>query len=91
VKEVDVKCGLAKDTKPFFHFSHIRAHATFNKAMVPYRNAVGFFGHWHASASNWNVIRMFSSSPTLQCPSCAPMGSNSLSPGTCKWAKAPFA
>ena len=33
---------------------------------------------------------MFSSSPTIQCPSCAPMGSNSLSPGTCKWAKAPF-
>ena len=91
VKEVDAKCGLAKDRKPFFHFSHIRAHATFNKAMAPYRNAVGFFGHWHASASNWNVIRMFSSSPTLQCPSCAPMGSNSLSPSTCKWAQAPFA
>ena len=90
VKEVDAKCGLAKDTKPFFHFSHIRAHATFNKAMAPYRNAVGFFGHWHASASNWSVIRMFSTSPTLHCPSCAPMGSNSLSPSTCKWAKAPF-
>ena len=91
VKEVDAKCGLAKDKKPFFHFSHIRAHATFNKAMAPYRNAVGFFGHWHASASNWSVIHMFGSSPTIQCPSCAPMGSNSLSPGTCKWAKAPFA
>ena len=90
VKEVDAKCGLAKDKKPFFHFSHIRAHATFNKAMAPYRNAVGFFGHWHASASNWSVIRMFGSSPTLHCPSCAPMGSNSLSPSTCKWAKAPF-
>ena len=90
VKEVDATCGLAKDKKPFFHFSHIRAHATFNKAMAPYRNAVGFFGHWHASASNWSVIRMFGSSPTLQCPSCAPMGSNSLSPSTCKWAKAPF-
>ena len=90
VKEVDATCGLAKDTKPFFHFSHIRAHAAFNKAMAPYRNAVGFFGHWHASASNWSVIRMFSSSPTIQCPSCAPMGSNSLSPSTCKWAKAPF-
>ena len=90
VKEVDAKCGLAKETKPFFHFSHIRAHAAFNKAMAPYRNAVGFFGHWHASASNWSVIHMFSSSPTIQCPSCAPMGSNSLSPGTCKWAKAPF-
>ena len=91
VKEVDAKCGLAKDKKPFFHFSHIRAHAAFNKAMAPYRNAVGFFGHWHASASNWSVIHMFSTSPTLQCPSCAPMGSNSLSSGTCKWAKAPFA
>ena len=91
VKEVDAKCGLAKDKKPFFHFSHIRAHATFNKAMAPYRNAVGFFGHWHASAANWSVIRMFGSFPTLHCPSCAPMGSNSLSPSTCKWAKAPFA
>lgn len=90
VKEVDAKCGLAKDKKPFFHFSHIRAHAAFNKAMAPYRNAVGFFGHWHASAANWSVIRMLSTSPTLQCPSCAPMGSNSLSPGTCKWAKVPF-
>lgn len=91
VKEIDAKCGLAKDKKPFFHFSHIRAHAAFNKAMAPYRNAVGFFGHWHASASNWSVIHMYSSSPTIQCPSCAPMGSNGLSPGTCKWAKAPFA
>ena len=90
VKEVDAKCGLARETKPFFHFSHIRAHAAFNKAMAPYRNAVGFFGHWHASAANWSVIRMFSTSPTLHCPSCAPMGSNSLSPSTCKWAKAPF-
>lgn len=91
VKEIDATCGLAKDKKPFFHFSHIRAHATFNKAMAPYRNAVGFFGHWHASASNWSVIRMNSSFPTIQCPSCAPMGSNSLSPDTCKWAQAPFA
>ena len=90
VKEIDAKYSLAKDKKPFFHFSHIRAHAAFNKAMAPYRNAVGFFGHWHASASNWSVIRMFSSHPTIQCPSCAPMGSNSLSPDTCKWAKAPF-
>ena len=91
VKEIDAKCALAKDKRPFFHFSHIRAHAAFNKAMAPYRNAVGFFGHWHASASNWSVIRMASSGPTIQCPSCAPMGSNSLSPDTCKWAKAPFA
>lgn len=91
VKEIDAKCSLAKDKKPFFHFSHIRAHANFNKAMAPYRNAVGFFGHWHASAANWSVIRMLSSHPSIQCPSCAPMGSNSLSPDTCKWAKAPFA
>ena len=91
VKEIDAKCALANDKRPFFHFSHIRAHAAFNKAMAPYRNAVGFFGHWHASASNWSVIRMASSGPTIQCPSCAPMGANSLSSDTCKWAKAPFA
>ena len=91
VKEIDAKCALAKDKKPFFHFSHIRAHAHFNRAMQAYPNAVGFFGHWHASASNWSVIRMASSGPTIQCPSCAPMGSNSLSADTCKWVKAPFA
>ena len=91
VKEIDAKCSLAKDKKPFFHFSHVKTHAAFNKAMAPYRNAVGFFGHWHASASNWSVIRMWSSSPAIQCPSCAPMGGNSLSVDTCKWAKAPFA
>ena len=91
VREVDAQCGLAKDKRPFFHFSHIRAHANFNKAMAPYRNAVGFFGHWHASASNWSVIRMMNSSPSIQCPSCAPMGTNSLSTDTCRWAKAPFA
>ena len=91
VKEIDAKCSLSKDKRPFFHFSHIRAHAAFNKAMAPYRNAVGFFGHWHASASNWSVIRMVGTGPTIQCPSCAPMGSNSLSADTCKWAKVPFA
>ena len=90
VKEIDAKCALAKNRKPFFLLSHIRTHAAFNKAMAPYRNAVAFFGHWHASASNWSVIRMMSSCPSIQCPSCAPMGTNSLSTDTCKWAKAPF-
>ena len=90
MNEIDAKCSLAKDKKPFFHFSHIKTHAAFNKSMAPYRNAVGFFGHWHASASNWSVIRMWSSGPSIHCPSCAPMGGNSLQPDTCKWAKAPF-
>lgn len=90
VKEVDAASPLAKDKNPFFILSHIRSHAAFNRAMLGYPNAVSFFGHWHASAANWNVIRMRGASPSIQCPSCAPMGSNSLSPDSCKWAKAPF-
>jgi len=87
VKEIDAKCGLAKSGRPFFHFSHIRAHANLNRALRPYPNAVGFFGHWHASAANWNQIHMLSSGPTLQCPSCAPMGNNSLGAKKFDWTK----
>lgn len=90
VKTIDAASALAKNKNPFFILSHIRSHAIFNKAMRDYPNAVSFFGHWHASAANWNVIHTWGSSPSIQCPSCAPMGTNSLSPNSCRWATAPF-
>ena len=39
-------------------------------------NAVGFFGHWHCTASNWNQIHFFPgySFPCVQVPSCSIYG-----------------
>lgn len=67
------RCG-----KPFFLFSHIRPRRAMNRAMREYPDAVAFFGHWHQSAANWNRIYMWSTGPTIQCPSCAPQGVNAL-------------
>ena len=66
------------DVRPFFHLSHSRPHASLNKALLPYPNAVGFFGHWHCSAANWNLIYMLSAGPLIQCPACCPQANNAL-------------
>ena len=75
--------------KPFFLFSHIRPRKVLNAAMREYSNAVSFFGHWHSSAANWNRIYMWSAGPVIQCPSCAPHGSNALSSKDDAWSPNP--
>ncbi len=71
--------GLLNGTEPFFLLSHRRSHAAFHGAMKPYRKAVAFFGHWHRTAVNWNVIYFWSSFPSIQVPSCEPRGSGAFS------------
>ena len=73
--------------KPFFLFSHIRPHVKMCKAMREYPDAVSFFGHWHASAANWNRIYMWSAGPTIQCPSCCPQANNGLTRKPYEWSK----
>lgn len=74
------KDGFAKGTQPFFLLSHVRPHEEFVKALRPYRNAVGFFGHNHHSASDWNNLHFFHGGtfPFIQVPSCEPRGSGAL-------------
>lgn len=73
--------------KPFFMFSHIRPRANMNKAMRAYPDAVSFFGHWHASAADWNRIFMWSTGPALHCPACCPQANNSLNAKPYAWSK----
>lgn len=80
VKEVANKEGLAKSAKPFFMLSHKRPGASLVKLLNPYRNAVGFIGHWHHSCVDWKAIHFFkgASFPHVQVPSCEPRGSGAL-------------
>ncbi len=66
--------GLQTGTDPFFLLSHVRPHKNLNRSLRPFKKAIGFFGHWHQSAANWNNIHFFSSFPTIQVPSCEPRG-----------------
>ena len=66
--------GLQTGKDPFFLLSHVRPHKNLNRSLCPFKKAVGFFGHWHHSAANWNNIYFFSSFPTIQVPSCEPRG-----------------
>ena len=79
--------SCSTDIRPFFHLSHSRPHASLNKALLPYPNGVGFFGHWHCSAANWNRIYMLSAGPTIQCPACCPQANNCLSREPYPWLK----
>ena len=70
--------GLDNQSKPFFLVSHAPCK-TLNEALRPYRNSVGFFGHYHESAASWNVIRFYTSSqPWIECPTCSLFGANWL-------------
>ena len=59
---------------PFFVLSHIRPHAALNRSMARYPEAISLFGHWHRSASNWNIIHEWSGSIAIHVPACAPKG-----------------
>ena len=77
LREQDAMFHLADGIKPFFMLSHARSHAVIYKTAAKMRNAVGFFGHWHHSAANWNKI-YFWGCPNIQVPCCEPRGGNGL-------------
>ena len=81
VKKVASATDALKTQRPFFLLSHIRPSASLVKALRPYRNAVGFFGHLHRSATDWNNIFFYEEAtfPHIQIPSCEPRGSGALS------------
>ncbi len=74
VKAVEKKQGFRDGRKPFFVLSHIRPHAALNKAMAKFPEAISLFGHWHHSASNWNVIFDWGGAVAIQVPACLPKG-----------------
>ena len=61
--------------RPLFLLSHERS-MQLKDSPLDLRNAVGFFGHWHCSASNWNQIHFFPgySFPNIQVPSSSSYG-----------------
>ena len=71
------------DAKPFFLLSHNLLRPETCTALNQYRNAVGFFGHWHHSAANWREIYFVkgSSFPCIQVPTCHPLGDLKLAHG----------
>ncbi len=80
VKAASEKDGIGKGKKPFFLLSHVRPSPRLAHALSPYRNAVGFFGHWHHSAADWNNLFFFHGAPFpfIQIPACEPRGSCGL-------------
>ena len=67
--------GATKGAQPFFLLSHERS-MELGDSPLDLRNAIGFFGHWHCSASNWNQIHFFPgySFPNIQVPSMSSYG-----------------
>ena len=63
--------ALAAESKPFFFITHDLTHAKFRSGIRSYRNAFGFWGHCHFSATNWGIRRMLNDVvPSVQCPAC---------------------
>ena len=82
VKRMVAPDAAAKGAKPFFILSHSIPGRETCKALGEYRNAMGFFGHWHHSAANWHEIYcMDGRIPLVQVPPCHPKGDGSLSHG----------
>ena len=72
---------LGTGTRPVFHLQHVCPGMVVNDALKQkgWRNLVGFYGHSHGSASNWNQIRLLSDANALiQIPAVDPRGSNKL-------------
>lgn len=79
VKKETARGSIKKgDAKPFFMLSHIRPSSKCAKALNPWPNGVGFFGHWHRSASTWTNIRFYGSSPSIAVPSCDARGGQGI-------------
>ncbi len=64
---------LCDGARPVFLLTHRRPHlSAMDRAVRPLANTFGFHGHWHKTATDWNVIglekgRAF---PRVQCPAC---------------------
>ena len=81
VEAVDAHFTATKETKsPFFVVSHAPMSRALRSAVGVHPNGLGFFGHIHHSAANWNEVNCDSDSrlPAVQCPTCHPHGENSL-------------
>ena len=71
-----------KGAKPFFVLTHRILGRETRMALGGYRNALGFFGHWHHSAANWREIYCTDGlAPFIQVPPCHPHGEGSLAHG----------
>lgn len=82
MKKLIAPDAATKDAKPFFVLSHLILGRETCKALGEYRNAVGFFGHWHHSVANWREIYcMDGRIPLVQVPPCHPKGDGSLAHG----------
>lgn len=80
-KHAPLLSGNEASGRPFFYLQHSRPLGDMRRILLRYRenNPVAFFGHNHWSASNWNVISLYSGSlPCIQVPSCEPRGCSSL-------------
>ena len=78
VKKVAKEGGIEKGGRPFFVLSHVKQHAPLSRALAPWPNAVGFFGHWHNSATSYDRFRFYSTGPSIMVPSCEPRGTGGL-------------
>ena len=81
IEAVDAHFAATKETKsPFFVVSHAPMSRALRSAVGMHHNGLGFFGHIHHSAANWNEVNCDSESrlPVVQCPTCHPHGENSL-------------
>ena len=81
IEAVDAHFAGTMDTKnPFFVVSHVPLSRALRSAVGMHPNGLGFFGHIHHSAANWNEVRWDPESrlPVVQCPTCHPHGENSL-------------
>ncbi len=81
IEAVDAHFAGTMGTKsPFFVVSHAPMSRALRSAVGMHPNGLGFFGHIHHSAANWNEVRWDPESrlPVVQCPTCHPHGENSL-------------
>ena len=76
LKDEIARCrGQIGGERPFFLLSHDKSRRLGDPSL-DLGNAVGFFGHWHCSAANWNQIHFFPrySFPCIQVPSSSIYG-----------------
>ena len=72
--------GIGRETKrPLFLLMHVPPSEELQKSLARWPSAVGFYGHCHASAANWNVIGCLPGGvPFVQCPALRAMPHNVL-------------
>lgn len=72
--------SMGRETKtPVFFLMHVPPSEELQKSLARWPSAVGFYGHCHACASNWNVIGCLPGGiPFVQCPALRAMPHNVL-------------